>query len=1082
MFTLLSGPFHPYLESRLVEAVQRIKSVDARTPFAIVVPSESLRRRLQWLLCVEQQCALFNVHFLTFHQLALQLDVERRMGSVLDMPVPSLELVDEFFFDNALFHLLRESQTMPKSLVSRTGALGMRQALWRTIRDLQEAQIEPSVALRGVQEGLFDEAADERLNGVFRLHELLQVLCGQLGVGLPDDLAHAVIPWIPHSPYISRLSEILYYGFYDITQVQLTLLEAVARASRVSIFFPLSEGAPFQFAQRFFDRHLLKAGVVHQSISECKKLSSESPIECWTPQVQVVNAVGLEGELTYTCKAIVQHVEQAGYRWRDIGVVARSLEPYHSSLSKIFRAHHIPFWTTGTRPLLEEPLVKIWWILAGLREARFPWRQVLDVLTSPWMVGWSELGWFIQDVSHIWGQAVHHFRFVGGEEDWKRLATVAADSAAIQEWQSHHRHAALEETTKSLQVFAEMVMALIADCRALPLLGSFGEITQAYERLVKKYAWFSEDSSASTYGDKADERTVCLQEGLEQVLASMRQLDRLNCQVTWEQWTTAFRTALENANLPIPGQAEMGIQVLDVMAARGRPFKVLFVLGMNDHVFPRIIREDAFLRDRDRKVLAESLGYKIDEKLNGFDEEKLLFALLQHSAQDYLYLLYQRADQDGRPLIPSSLLRGYLRENEAQRSDLEILFPSGLVERSRVPYLPSQSETAQEAFLRSVLEGQTLLQSMMGEGGSWWKIFHAGMAVIPYLEKSRGKAGSFDGIIDDSQVHEQELVARGLTPTALGVYAQCPMRYWMKHVLQVEGIQPHLSKELPGRVWGEFAHQVLCDVYQALSREGWPQQAISLQQIIDLFMRQMDRVCEAYARKFGQGYRLIWDCMLARLTRMMLRMIEDDQRDYTEHGFVPCRFEVDATGKLSNETQISPELLKLFGRLDRVDETLDRSGIRIVDYKVSMRRTFQEDDMDLVTNALQGKQLQPPLYSMMRPMMQKEDSPILEHDPIPIQSVDYRYLRPMQEESVRTASFSPAVWETAIGEQLRDTILVWAQGIRAGNFFMMKGDHCKNCEYASACRYQHHPSWARVYGLPLAKKYRALRKQKALHV
>jgi ATP-dependent helicase/nuclease subunit B len=95
-----------------------------------------------------------------------------------------------------------------------------------------------------------------------------------------------------------------------------------------------------------------------------------------------------------------------------------------------------------------------------------------------------------------------------------------------------------------------------------------------------------------------------------------------------------FRAALERADLPRQGQAQMGVQVLDVMAARGRPFRTLFVLGMNDHVFPRVVREDAFLRDRDRKVLAESLGYKIDEKLNGFDEEALLFALLHHSAQN----------------------------------------------------------------------------------------------------------------------------------------------------------------------------------------------------------------------------------------------------------------------------------------------------------------------------------------------------------------------------------------------------------------------------------------------------------------
>lgn len=88
MFTLFSGSFHPYLEAKLVETVQRIKAADARTPFAIVVPSESLRRRLQWLLCVEQACALFDVHFLTFHQFARRLEAERQAVSSSAVSIP----------------------------------------------------------------------------------------------------------------------------------------------------------------------------------------------------------------------------------------------------------------------------------------------------------------------------------------------------------------------------------------------------------------------------------------------------------------------------------------------------------------------------------------------------------------------------------------------------------------------------------------------------------------------------------------------------------------------------------------------------------------------------------------------------------------------------------------------------------------------------------------------------------------------------------------------------------------------------------------------------------------------------------
>ena len=87
----------------------------------------------------------------------------------------------------------------------------------------------------------------------------------------------------------------------------------------------------------------------------------------------------------------------------------------------------------------------------------------------------------------------------------------------------------------------------------------------------------------------------------------------------------------------------------------------LFVLGMNEGVFPRVVREDAFLRDRDRRVIEATLGYKIPEKLAGYDEERLLFAALTQAARDRLYLSTQRADEGGRPLAPSWYLDAWRR-------------------------------------------------------------------------------------------------------------------------------------------------------------------------------------------------------------------------------------------------------------------------------------------------------------------------------------------------------------------------------------------------------------------------------------
>jgi hypothetical protein len=73
MLRIVTGPFHPDLELALVDEVRTRKAADPLTPLTIIAPSDSLRRRLTWLLCAEHRCPLLDVRFLTFYQFAVRL-------------------------------------------------------------------------------------------------------------------------------------------------------------------------------------------------------------------------------------------------------------------------------------------------------------------------------------------------------------------------------------------------------------------------------------------------------------------------------------------------------------------------------------------------------------------------------------------------------------------------------------------------------------------------------------------------------------------------------------------------------------------------------------------------------------------------------------------------------------------------------------------------------------------------------------------------------------------------------------------------------------------------------------------------
>ena len=1082
MFTLLSGPFSPHLESALVETVQQIKAADRCAPLAILVPSESLRRRVQWLLCAEHACALFNLHVLTFHQFALHLHAERAAWGSPEAGVPSFELVGDFFYEYLLAVLLEQGGQPVAPFVDLKSSSGLRQAVWRSLRDLLEAQVEPSVALRAVEEGLFDEIAVARLRGLLGLQEALGIVSRQLGVGTPEDLANSVIPWVADSPFLAKLSTVMYYGFYDITQVQLSLLEEVARTSSVKVFFPLTDQPAYQFAQRFVDRHLLKAGVVHQPLQVRREPFGLGNQTASSPSVQVVNVIGCQGELAFTCNAILHAVETTGHTFREIGVVARTLEPYGPLLRRVFEEHRIPFCATATAPLLEEPVAKVWWQLAGLREEQYPWQGLLDVVASPYYRGLSVNGRSPHEQRNIWSQAVRHWRCVRGREDWERLAAVATDLELIRDWQ-RKIGVPLEEASAALQQCADVVGRLIADCQALPESGSIGELTLAFESLVSTHLCLLEEQTSSEMDERDHAQMTSLAQGFEQVMTQVKQLDRVGTRMTWGAWVDVFRGALVAARKPIPGQSPLGVQVFDAMTARGHAFRTVFLLGMNDQVFPRVVREDAFLRDRDRRVLAESLGYKIDEKMHGFDEETLLFALLRHSARDRVYLVYQRADHTGRPLLPSSLLTEWMGDGPGC-SESELSVPLRVAERARIAYFSPGEETRQETRLRHLLQGR-LIQTASLEPSLWWTLFRHGLHAVSALERTSTGAGSFDGIMAVEGAHWQDLLSRGLSPTALERYAQCPFRYWMEQVLRTRNVREPLSRDIPNRVWGELGHGILRRVYQDLIDHGWPISPMEPVHLSSLIASTIEQVSEEYAAHYGKGYVVLWERMKMQLATVVFAMIEHDQQEYADQAMAPVDCEVEAEGEIPGEAPGGSSLLKIHGRVDRVDQQSDGSRIRIVDYKFSGGLTTRTDAPDLVGEALQGRRLQPPLYSLMSSLRLPGVSGEISEESVssrrPIHSVEFRYIRPVNSEPLTFTSFVSSIWDTPTGDQLLGTIHRWIGSIRAGQFFVLPGSYCRDCSWSVACRSQHHPSWVRAYGMPLAKAFRQGRKQRATH-
>jgi ATP-dependent helicase/nuclease subunit B len=918
--------------------------------------------------------------------------------------------------------------------------------------------------LKALTEGVFEEDDQPWLRSIFTLHAAIIEAGRSLEVGSPDDLAASLGRDLSASSFLNGLQRLFYYGFYDLSQVQLSFFESVVRVAPTTLYFPLQGRQAFHFARQFFERHLLPLADTHEDRNGEEDRTRITELV----ELSVINVIGVEEELAAVCREILTLVEVNGYRFDEIEVVARTLEPYQTRLQSVFDHHLVPFTSTAGQPLSREPLVKTLLRLASLPLNDFDRAAMLDVVTSPFYHN-QNAGSIRADLRpDIWRSLVYTLGITHGEAEWGRLAEPASSSilrdAEAEPDEDSDATVGVPDTSQ-LTYLWELVSRLIHDCLALPAQGSIGTLTDAFLTLIKSHVHVPDLLAAPSTELPEPADLTKVGSLIRSALARLRQLDALGGDFSWEEWVELFRRVLDETSIPIEANRHQGVQVLDAMTARGRTVRALFVLGMNEKLFPRYVREDPFLRDRQRVVLEATLGYKIDEKLAGHEEELLLFELLSRSATNRLYLSYQRADETGRVMAASGFIAMAMRDPRFV-GKAESTIPRRLTLRiSEQPSIQALLP-AEELALGCLLQGHDALPVLdaMGRDRS---LFEQGLATLKTIERESPELGPFDGMVGVQVPALPTAKEQSFSPTALERYATCPFQYFAEKVLRLEPLQRLQHDHLPPLTLGTLVHQSLRLSYERLVLLQWPDESLTEAKVQSTVQAAVTDTFAAHAASQGTGHALLWTLAREQVTELVAAAVSSDQAEYRVTGFRPVAFEAAAQGIVSLESDTSSVVLKIHGTLDRVDYRAEPPALRIVDYKFKQGNEITAVDRNLALSAVRGFRLQPPLYArMMLPSL-----------PAPT-DVQLLFLAPQWKQPISRSTFDAGLWTGYNGDMIRQTLSTLIQGIGRREFFILPDGYCDYCEFSGACRRHDSMAWWRSYRSPQARVLRRLRRQK----
>jgi RecB family exonuclease len=1087
--SILCGPFQPSLEKAFLDRLTtKPPSLERRV--AVVAPSGRLWNRLQKLAVREGGLSLLNIRFHTFHSLALEV--------AEDVDWSDYTLVsDELFHDKVVDQLLEETDEGAPSVHSfRNLASAFRSSL----KDLMEAGIDPVHFREHFPDLLKDESDRAVFGRLLDMQERYLSRLEELGVlpltGLVQRVARHIEEGKPCR--LSRYAEIFYYGFYDLNGVQSDFFQAVAQAFPVTLFFPYRKDHPgYRFMDRFFQLKLHSSGaspahlpasvddralnivldalfdpsksfslpkesggepeIIRHDMSElmAEKEASEAPSSRPSPRLKVVNVSGARDEVWKVAKTILSLTAGSeGLDLGDIGVVARTLEPYRALIGEIFQENAIPHFLGAGEPLLRYPVAEVCWEFLTLRKRDYPVRSVLDVIESPYFrsYGFQGLSVGAQLVVH-WKTLVHRLGIQGGWAQWRgKLAPwTKRDFSYGRAGDAGGGDGLIpKEDVAALWLFLEETQRRLDPSRErrgwLPMVEHARTTLQEY-------------FDVPLQGADAEAWVKTLE-----ALESLKVFDRLNPAASWGEFLDVLEEKLRRTVLD-PGEDTAGVRVLDAMDARGESFKILFLIGLKEGLFPRPIREDPLLRDSVRTQLQDAAGYWILPKAAGYEEERLLFTTLVSSASERVYCLYPRSDENGRTEVPSAYLRELCR---AAGLDLES------ADAERVPRPPYAKLESVPPEVLSPKEVSLILARDREEPMLFFDPL--GLDSISLKEALRrmtelnrfGDPGPMDGFIGHPADFLESLMRRGLSPRALDKLAACPFQFYLRYVVGLDPSEPAADRgALTPLAQGDIYHRVLNRFYKELwDTRYWSNSAPPLWNV--LLDHAVDEMFDQTTWSEMGVYPLVWYAAKQRMTEALRRFVDRDIAVIRQNGLLPVYFEQ----TYSAPAPLGVEGLRFTGRPDRLDWDPQRKKYRVVDYKTRWRGKSIED------LALEGKAHQLPLYLEIT----SNSPPFSTSRSEPVGAAYYVIEADVEGGEKWMHEFSSQAW-AALREAVLKNIGGLYQRIVKGQFFIAPGEGrdgpCPRCLFARACRKAHPATRRRAEAFAAALPAPALPSQAA---
>ena len=619
-------------------------------------------------------------------------------------------------------------------------------------------------------------------------------------------------------------------------------------------------------------------------------------------------------EIENVAKNIVKLIKNKDIRYKDISIITKNIENYSSLTKSIFKKYEIPIFIDEKRDLNQNIIVQYVLSIIEVISKNYSYESIFNYLKT----GFVEIE----------------------ENDIFKLEKYCIKyGIKNNKFKNDFKYGINEKNKEEINYLNELRKKIIN-----PLINLKKELDEnkTAQNFSKQFYLFlinqniEQKINKKINNLKKNNFYDLAKEYEESYKIIINILDEINLifgeeKITLEKFSQIIRTGLKNSELGrIPANQDQVIMG-DIDRSRSRKTKVVFIIGLNDGVFPSINKNQGFLDDEDRDYLKDD-GIEIAKGTleNLYDDNFNIYKAFT-IAEEKIFLSYASSDSDGKSLRASNLV-----------FRIKKIFPNLLEESDMI------SKNNFEIVNEEKLYDELILKiNEIGNGKEPEKLFYT---VYKYYQENKKYTNllnenikyidySFSEKIKKENINKLYGNNLNTSISKLEKYMSCPFSYFLQYVLKLKE-----KEELKVQSFdtGSFMHEVINSFFEEVNYSDNKLRDITdeeIEKIVSKIINEKLLQDNNYIFTATEKYKLL----VQRLKRIITKSL-----NYIIQSIVQSEFKLEGTevefGEKGKYKPIIIDLengkkVEITGKIDRIDIAKDEKNtfVRIIDYKSSVK-------------------------------------------------------------------------------------------------------------------------------------------------